>query len=517
MPVPWISLVAMTFALTSMVVAVAMFFLVLWQAPKRRANQLAALFMIEVVLWAAASLLLRMAGLVGANAIPFFYGIVLGIGFNGLFLFAMISQYAGLWRYKWPLALIAAGLLFHLTVIPGLFAGTLFTHFSITSLGELRFAFTPLGYVSFGVAYLFYLGSVAILWRFRSGLPGNLLAGGVVITVGVLVSIHPILSQYSIPIMTAGVTTVLFAHAILMENLFNPLALLNQDLTEANQQLSRLTNELRDANRRLSEASRLKSSFLASMSHELRTPLNSILGYSDMLAQGAYGPLNETQTDRIGIVIRNGKSLLQLISDILDLSKIEAGQLQLKVHPLLLDSVVEECLTVFSPAADKKGLALKRDLDASLWPALADRGRVLQVLSNLVSNAVKFTSAGSITVHVKNAGKGAPHTEDGPGSPHGWVLVIVEDTGVGITSEDQTFIFDEFRQGDETLTREYEGTGLGLAISRHLVQMMSGKIWVESQPGKGSRFFVLLPAAPPDRAEVAGVSSSAISKHGDHE
>ncbi len=501
MGVPWVSLVAMTFAVTTMVVALAMFFLVLWQAPRRRSNQLAALYMAEVVCWSAMSLLLRTSGLIRADGTAFFYGIVLGIGFNGLCLYMLASHYAGLWKHWWAPAAAAAGLVYYLLMLPGVFNGSLYALNAITPQGDLRFTFTLPGYISFGIAYIFYMLSVGILWRHRSGPAGRLLVGSIVITVGVLTSIHPTLSQYSIPIMTAGVATALFAHAILAENLFNPLVLLNRDLTEANQRLSGLTAELKAANDQLREANRLKSNFLASMSHELRTPLNSILGYSEMLIQGVYGPLNETQLDRVEIVLRNGRNLLQLISDILDLSRIEAGQLELKVHPLEIGPVIEECFTLFGSVAARKGLSLSHDMSALSKPVLADRGRVLQVIVNLVSNAIKFTPSGRVTVTVGDVDGAIP---DAPVHPDdGWVQLTVEDTGVGIKPEDLPIIFDEFRQADESMTREYEGSGLGLAICRLLVEMMDGRIWVESQPGVGSRFHVALPAASREEGKSA--------------
>ena len=199
--------------------------------------------------------------------------------------------------------------------------------------------------------------------------------------------------------------------------------------------------------------------------------------------------------DRLEVVNRNGRNLLQLISDILDLSKIEAGQLQLKVHPLDIAPVIDECFTLFEPMAAEKGLALRRNLSASLKPILADRGRVLQVLVNLVGNAIKFTPVGSVTVHVGNVAAGVDIPDDPPAPGSGWVMLTVEDTGVGIGPEARAIIFDEFRQADESMTREYEGTGLGLAITQLLVEMMDGKVWVDSQLGQGSRFHVVLPAA----------------------
>jgi signal transduction histidine kinase len=495
MGIPLVSLVAMTFAATSIVVALAMFLLVLWQAPTRRTNQLMALFMFEVVCWAAMSLLLRMSGLARQDATPFFYGIILGIAFNGLLLFTVVSHYAGLWKYRWAPVISLVGLGYYLATLPLLFSGALYPGFAITPDGAIKFRFEPLGYVAFGVAYLFYVVSLAILWRYRSGPARALLTGSIVTAVGVLTSIHPVLSQYSFAIMSAGISTVLFAHAILRENLFNPLSLLNIELTKANVELSRLSGDLKAANEQLIQASHLKSNFLASMSHELRTPLNSILGYSDLLLQTAYGPLNEMQEDRVGIVVRNARNLLELINEILDLSKIEAGQVQLTLQTLDLKSVLDECLTMFEPLAGKKGLTLHHQIASDLAPVIADRGRVLQIVNNLVSNAIKFTPSGKVTIDARTAEPAHKLPPDIPPSEAGWVLVTVEDSGIGIAQTDQAIIFDEFRQVDDSLTREYEGTGLGLAITRRLVRMMNGEVWVESETSVGSKFYVVLPIA----------------------
>jgi len=267
---------------------------------------------------------------------------------------------------------------------------------------------------------------------------------------------------------------------------------LEQELAERR----RAQEELAAANKELAEASRLKSHFLANMSHELRTPLNSILGYTDMITQGFYGPVTEKQLDRLEKVSRNGRMLLQLINDILDLSKIEAGRMKLELAPADISKLVEECLLAMETLANHKGLTLARDLQP-LPPLLVDRGRLLQVLTNLVGNAIKFTASGAVTVHACPPGDAGfvELPSDVTLAGREWGMICVEDTGIGIAPEDHDVIFDEFRQVDSSSTRKFEGTGLGLAISRKLVNMMGGHIWVESRPGEGSRFFVLLPVA----------------------
>jgi signal transduction histidine kinase len=498
MNIPTISLIAMIASVASIAIALAMLFLVLWQAPKHRDNQLMALYMIEVIFWGIMAFMVRFWTTAGLDSSFFFAGIVMGIGFSGLFLCALVSHYAGLWKYWWLRALLLAGLLNNIINIPLIFQGNLYTDFHVSAEGSLLFHLLPLGFVSFGITYLFHFGSLAILWKFRNQRAGKaLLAGGILLSAGVLTSLSAVLSQYSIAIMAAGVSTIFFTFAILRENLFNPLALLNEELTQANTRLSQITGKLQLTNQQLAEANRLKSQFLASMSHELRTPLNSIIGYTELLLQGIYGDLSEKQTDRLTKVMKNGQHLLQLINDILDLSKIEAGHMLLELEPVQLVPILEECLAVFEPLVAKKGLVMQREVQADLPQIMADKGRVLQVVTNLVSNAVKFTHEGHIILysHVLDDGNRLNLPPDLPLLHEDWVLLGVKDTGIGITPEDQKIIFDEFRQVDGSTTREYEGTGLGLAITRKLVKMMNGHIWLESEPGKGTQFWVMVPKA----------------------
>lgn len=513
MNVPTMSLVAMVSSLASVILALAMFLLVLWQAPRHVDNQLMALYMIEVVFWGAMAFMVRFWTISGQDVTPFFYGIVLGIGFNGLFLFTLVSHYTGLWQHWWPRALLLLGFLYSIIIVPLVYQGKLYTDFSISPDGNLLFRFQPFGYVTFGVVFLFHLASMVTLWHFRKQHAGRvLLLGAVVISAGVLSSLSDLLMQYPVAIMAAGISTVFFAHAILREKLFNPLALVNEELTQANARLSQVSGELQVTNQQLVEANHLKSRFLAIMSHELRTPLNSIIGYTELLLQGVYGEMSEKQQDRLNKVMRNGQHLMQLINDILDLSKIESGHLQLDLEPVEIVSVIAECMTLFEPLAQKKGLDLLREVRPDLPWVMADKLRVLQILMNLISNAVKFTHVGHITVHGQILG-GNDRRSLPPALllPHDdWVLIGVTDTGIGIAPEDQGIVFDEFRQVDGSITREYEGTGLGLAITRKLVEMMNGHIWLESQLNQGSSFWFLLPIAAIEEQKLAEVNHSKI-------
>ena len=246
------------------------------------------------------------------------------------------------------------------------------------------------------------------------------------------------------------------------------------------------TAELAVERDRAEAADRLKSAFLATMSHELRTPLNSIIGFTGVLLKGLGGPLTEEQSRQLGMVKSSAQHLLALINDILDLSKIEAGELRVSSAPFALAEAVEGCLRALAPAAEKKGLSLVAEVDPAVGTVRSDRRRVEQVLLNLVSNAVKFTETGSVTVSA---------VREGP-----WVVTRVRDTGIGISAEDLPNLFRPFQQLESGLTRRFEGTGLGLSICRRLAEMLRGEITVESAPGAGSTFSFRLPAgeAPAD-------------------
>ena len=250
---------------------------------------------------------------------------------------------------------------------------------------------------------------------------------------------------------------------------------------------------LERANRELRELDKLKSTFLANMSHELRTPMNAIIGYTELLLDGVDGPINEEQEKSLHKVVSNAKHLLQLINDVLDISKIESGKIELHPREVDLKWVIESVLPTFEPVIRQKGLSIRLDFDKSLPPIFADEDKVAQILINLLSNAVKFTSKGGIVITARPSDKGIK-----AGEPPLFVEICVEDTGMGIKEEDISKLFDKFSQLDVSSTRQYEGTGLGLSIARGLVVLHKGVIWVTSEYGNGSRFFFTLPA----RSEV---------------
>jgi signal transduction histidine kinase len=236
---------------------------------------------------------------------------------------------------------------------------------------------------------------------------------------------------------------------------------------------------LEEQNRALEAASRVKSEFLANMSHELRTPMNAIINFSSMILEGVVGEISEDVRDVVGEIDQNGENLLALINDVLDLSKIEAGAMQLERAPCAPAECVENAVAALEHSARDKGLEIDLQVE-DLDPILADERRLTQhVLLNLVKNAIKFTPAGKITVGVRRENSD--------------VLFWVEDTGIGIPAAEQERIFETFHQVDGSITRQAEGTSLGLAIARKFVELHRGRIWLESVEGTGSTFYVAVP------------------------
>jgi signal transduction histidine kinase/DNA-binding response OmpR family regulator len=266
------------------------------------------------------------------------------------------------------------------------------------------------------------------------------------------------------------------------------LAFQNKVLSQQNQELESQRQQIQTQNLKLREAAQVKSHFLATMSHELRTPMNAIIGFSQLLQRQK---LNELQLDMVGRIFNNGKNLLALINDILDLSKIEAGRLDMRLEKINLLSLLKVTIDELRSLSEQKGINLVMQAELSNNIIVTDRTRLRQVIVNLLSNAVKFTDRGSITVEVQQVGEDR-------------IIIIVRDTGIGIEPENIPYIFQEFRQIYQSTTHRHSGTGLGLAITKWLIQMMGGHITVTSQPGKGSvfkidlpRIAIVKPATPP--------------------
>lgn len=267
------------------------------------------------------------------------------------------------------------------------------------------------------------------------------------------------------------------------------LELRSERLEEANIEMEAQRDELAEQNtelemqkRALDEANRLKSIFLSNMSHELRTPLNSVIALSGVLGRRLDGKIPADETGYLEVIERNGKHLLSLINDILDLSRIEAGREEINPEVVQIREIAADITTMISPQAEEKGIALRNTVGDGLPPIFTDAQKLRHILQNLVGNAVKFTEEGGVTVSARREGD--------------TVFIAVADTGIGIAGDQLPLIFDEFRQADGSASRKYGGTGLGLAIARKYALMLQGGITVESRPGEGSVFTLRLPVTP---------------------
>jgi signal transduction histidine kinase len=261
---------------------------------------------------------------------------------------------------------------------------------------------------------------------------------------------------------------------------------------EANRELTEKNRRLAQAVERLQEADRVKSNFLATVSHELRTPLTSVIGYSEMLLEGIAGPLNDEQREYVRTVMEKGDQLLQLITGILDISRMEAGEMRIDKQPVDLDEVVSVALSTIAPHARRKRLSLHCTVPPGLPLVLGDRDKIRQVLLNLLGNAVKFTPEGG---KIEVSAEVGPLKHDPPLSAERGVRVFVRDSGIGVPAEHHKRVFDPFFQVDNTSTREYGGTGLGLSIVKRLIEAHGGQVWVDSEPGRGSTFSFTIPLA----------------------
>ncbi|HVU13590.1 MAG TPA: HAMP domain-containing sensor histidine kinase [Phototrophicaceae bacterium] len=274
----------------------------------------------------------------------------------------------------------------------------------------------------------------------------------------------------------------------------------NRDLRQAVSEVSALRANNDSLNQQLQVAGQYSSDFLDNLGHKLRTPLNSITGYTELLQSGLYGELNDRQQDRLGKIERNSENLLDLISNMLDLNKLNAGRLELTRATLALNPLIEQVVSTAEARQWEKGVRLKTDLAADLPNVSADEARICQVITQIVDNALKFTMQGEVTVcslplHVEN-GVSAQFTLPFTGwlSDGDWVALEVSDTGIGIAPEAQAQIFDAFFQVADPRSEDTFGTGLGLTIAKKLTELHDGRLWVKSVPEQGSTFYLALHA-----------------------
>ena len=265
------------------------------------------------------------------------------------------------------------------------------------------------------------------------------------------------------------------------------LTAIRQQVADLEKELAQTKHELVEANTQLREADKLKSEFIATVSHELRTPLNSILGFAKLLLKQKIGPLNPIQQTDLSVIYDSAQHLLSLVNDILDLSKIEAGKIRLDAEWVSVEEIIVGVMASTYILIEDKPIELKEEIESNLPKVYVDRGRIRQVVINILSNAAKFTDVGSITMRVRKITKNEQE----------FVCFSIKDTGIGIAAEDMDKVFEAFRQIDSSVARRAEGTGLGMPISYRLVSLHGGELWVESQVGQGSAFSFTIPLKPP--------------------
>jgi signal transduction histidine kinase len=450
------------------VVAMALLMLVLWQDARRRMNQYFAAAMLLLAAYGVTNGFGRFIDPLGLNATRATYAAVSLYGIFIVLVFFFASEFA-LSHLLAVRVMRILGLALVITSNVALWNRSLMTNIRPTGAGDGSYQgdWTALGRVTMLAALLYLIVSAVVLYRMPDE-RGRSMWKAPVLMIAAAISATFIWPAAHIPLQAIflATTALVLGIPVLRYELFNPLAELNAELARKNIELH--------------ESNRMKSQFLANISHELRTPLNSIIGYTELICNGTYGALNDTQRDRLQKVIRNGYNLLALVNDVLDLNRIETGRATLERRTITTGPLLDSVLDTIAPLATRKGLIITRDF-SDAPPVFADETRLRQIVTNIVSNAVKFTQQGGVTVRAFGA--------------NDMVRFEFADTGVGIAPDQYDKVFEEFQQLENTVTREYEGTGLGMAITKKLVELHGGRIWLESMPGRGTTFFVTLPVA----------------------
>lgn len=487
--IPFNTALGLLAGLIGMVVALATLLLVWWQAPHQRDNQMMALYMGSVAFWGLAGMLLNFAVLFGWEPRRLHQLLVLTIALNSFTTLSLAVGFAGLYTSPRVNGLLVLGAFSVLAAAPLIFNDQIVVLRNVSPNGLFIYDFTPMSLPFIGILLLHYLGALAIIWRYRHGPTGQLLTGGFIIVGATLLSLIPHLGAYAIDVLAAALASLLFARSILAQRLFGPLVQLNSKLEASNAQLTLLSaglqttaDELRRARDAAEAANAAKSQFLANMSHELRTPLTSIIGYSDLI-QIQMQENGEINIGDVKIIAQAGTHLLRLINDMLDVAKIEAGQVTLELEPFAVAELVAGLVATIHPLALKNDNQLIIHCDQSVGMMVSDLTKLRQMLLNLLGNAVKFTHAGQIELNVR---RGFVNDSE-------VITFQISDTGIGMSPEQVSRLFENFMQGDESNTRKYGGTGLGLALSQRLCRLMGGEISVVSQLNVGSTFIATLP------------------------
>ncbi len=450
------------------IMCAALVFLMLWQDARRRSNQYFALCAAIFGAYGILNLPLHVAQHFDVNAKDIVHVLTVLYALGVILLFNFVLSFARLPRHlRWNERAISVPVVLLFVFLAANRA--VFKDFEPVGSSTYHYRMTGWGY--FGAAFLVvYLGlMLTVIYRQRYPKARATMPPMIILAAGMaLFAATPNLREYALNTLSVIVAVFMMGRVVIKYQVFQPLADLN---AEIDQKIVELI-----------DATQAKAQFLANMSHELRTPLNSIIGYTELVTSGTYGELNERQRDRVYKVTRNGRILLELINDVLDLSKLHAGRVELTLTTVNTVDLLDKLLAEYEPEAREKGLSLVRAY-SNLPPLRVDAFRARQILAHLLSNAVKFTGEGVVIVR----GYADPIREQ--------VVLSVTDTGPGISPDRQEHVFDAFQTSDSTLAREHPGTGLGLAIARELTTLHSGNLWFQSVVGQGSTFHVALPAA----------------------
>ncbi len=460
-------LISLTANMTLCIFSCALAFLVVWQDAHRRSNQYFALCVGIFAIYGVINAALTVAPFFNLAPEPLLYLLTTLYIVGITLIFGFVLAFAGLPRYlrcTGRLFSIPVGLMYILLT----WGGAIYEDFTLRPSGRYDYNFSTIGMFGMVLAILYLAVTVAVLYRWRSphARPLSLAVG--MFALGVIgFAIVPAMRVYAFNSVAMTAAVVMLGRLVIKYQVFQPLADLNAEFVLKNAELL--------------EATERKGQFLANMSHELRTPLNSIIGYTELIVKGTYGDLTELQRDRLQKVINNGRFLLRLINDVLDISRIEAGRMALNIKRISTTALLDDLFQTYAPLAAERNLSLVRGY-GRLPDMMVDQARARQILDNLLSNAVTFTERGVIIM------RGC--FDD----TRQQVVLSVTDTGPGIELAQQERIDRAFRQLDGSLKQRHDGTGLGLAIAHRLASIHGGNLWFESTAGQGSTFYVALPA-----------------------
>ncbi len=480
--------------LLSLGIASGLLLLIIWQPVRDRACLSFAGFLAALMVWNLATTMMNNRDVFTLPLELRAKLMTTGIGFSMLTFFTFTLDFRGRRSIRANRAiLISTAIAFFTGFL--LWTGNIFDKIEEKPNGIWDYTLKPVGYLAMAYLIGLLLVSYLILRRSSDAHCKSIEYAALLLIAGHMANAFPSISLFNLDNFAGAGAALLMGWAMLRHNLFMPLSMANAGLRDANARLEAEVLQKEVLNRELQLANRYKNEFMANMSHELRTPLNAVIGYSELLVDQVYGPLNPKQLDRLVKVIKNGRHLLQLITNVLDLADVEAGKLHLKREPTDVMEIVTDAVAQIAPLARQKGLALQIDVSTDLPQVLGDKFRVRQILVNLLSNAVKFTHEGHVKITAARHRVDDTSPADHMPPAGTWVTFAVADTGIGIPLDKQATIFEEFRQADNSVTREFGGTGLGLAITRRLVEMQDGYIWLESVPEKGTTFSFALPEA----------------------